>query len=370
MPASTIRQRLLSLAAGTLLLALLACDSAGATPTAGPAPSPVPPTPAGTVQGPSPVLQTPVPTASAVPPTETAALPTETAIPPTETAALPTETAVPPTETVVPPTETAALPTAILAPPTATPVPPTATARRATPTAAPPQATPTAPAATNPPPATPDPQIPAGRVPGDLSQVIVVPPGKHRIALTFDAGAGRGHIPEILAALSRYNAHITFFITGAWADENPDMLRAIVAAGHEVANHSYSHPSFVKLTDAEMIAELGRAEAAITKITGVTTRPYWRPPFGDENAHVLAVAQSQGYRSIFWTLDSLDSVGKVKTKDFIVKRLTETAWVNLDGAIMLEHVASDPSAAALPEILDRLYAKGLRVVTISELLSP
>ncbi len=361
MPASTIRQRLLSLAAGTLLLALLACDSAGATPTAGPAPSPVPPTPAGTVQGPSPVLQTPVPTASAVPPTETAALPTETAIPPTETAALPTETAVPPTETVVPPTETAALPTAILAPPTATPVPPTATARRATPTA---------PAATNPPPATPDPQIPAGRVPGDLSQVIVVPPGKHRIALTFDAGAGRGHIPEILAALSRYNAHITFFITGAWADENPDMLRAIVAAGHEVANHSYSHPSFVKLTDAEMIAELGRAEAAITKITGVTTRPYWRPPFGDENAHVLAVAQSQGYRSIFWTLDSLDSVGKVKTKDFIVKRLTETAWVNLDGAIMLEHVASDPSAAALPEILDRLYAKGLRVVTISELLSP
>ena len=77
-----------------------------------------------------------------------------------------------------------------------------------------------------------------------MSQVERVPAGKHRIALTFDAGSTRGRTPEILADLAKYHAHITFFITGQWAEQNPDQLRAIVAAGHEVANHSYSHPSF------------------------------------------------------------------------------------------------------------------------------
>jgi peptidoglycan/xylan/chitin deacetylase (PgdA/CDA1 family) len=207
------------------------------------------------------------------------------------------------------------------------------------------------------------------RVPGDLSQVERVPPGKHRIALTFDAGSTVGDVPAILAALSRYDAHVTFFVTGQWAKENPDMVRLIVAAGDEIANHSYTHPSFPKLTDAEMVAEVARCEAQVQEVAGVSTKPYWRPPFGDETGHVLNVVKGEGYRSIYWTWDSLDSVGKPKTKDFIVKRVTE-ASINLDGAIILQHVAAQPSVDALPEILQKLYAQGLKVVTITELLSP
>lgn len=333
-----------------LLLALsLACDSSSATPP--------------------PLVPTPLPPTLALP---------STPAPPTDTAVLPPDTLGPPTDTAVPPTGTPIPPMVPAVPPTNTAIPPTATAVRPTQTLRPPTATAAPPAATN----TPRPQVPTPTrqametvgpgstgIPGNLSQVERVPPGKKRIALTFDAGSTRGRVPEILDALRQYDAHITFFITGAWADANPDMVRTIVAAGHEVANHSYSHPSFPKLTDEEMIRELARCEAMMQTVAGVNTRPYWRPPYGDENRHVLEVAAGQGYRSIFWTLDSLDSVGKPKTKDFIVKRVTETA-IPLDGAIILQHVAADPSVDALPEILARLYAKDLRVVTITELLAP
>jgi peptidoglycan/xylan/chitin deacetylase (PgdA/CDA1 family) len=260
-------------------------------------------------------------------------------------------------------------------PPTRTPAPvaPTATtaatAPAATETSAPADETPAPTGGATETPAAPPPVVDRTKVPGDMSQVIKVPPGKHQIALTFDAGAGTGYVTEILDALRKHNTHITFFITGQWAEQNPDELRAIVAAGHEVANHSYSHPSFPKLSDDQMITELQKCETIIQREAGISTKPYWRPPFGDETGHVLKVAEAQGYRSIFWTWDSLDSVGKPKTKDFILKRVTEST-IQLDGAIILQHIAAEASAQALPEELDRLYAKGLRVVTISELLQP
>jgi peptidoglycan-N-acetylmuramic acid deacetylase len=105
-------------------------------------------------------------------------------------------------------------------------------------------------------------------------------------------------------------------------------------------------------------------------LTGRTSKPYWRPPFGAYDNRVLNVAVSQGYRSIYWTLDSLDSVGNPKTPDFIFNRVTNTPGVNLDGAIILQHFGSDASAEALPRILDRLQEMGLQVVTVSDLLSP
>ncbi|MGI8588907.1 MAG: polysaccharide deacetylase family protein [Chloroflexia bacterium] len=379
-----------------LLFFALACDIGNPSPTSL---APLPPAtltaaPTGTsapTQTKSPPTA-PVPTDTSAPPVATAPVPTDTSAPPAATVPAPTDTSAPPIATVSLPTNTAAPPTdTAIAHPTAAPAAPTARPALPTRTHAPqmpatrvpteppaPTRVPTEPPAatsvqTEPPAATPDAEATGapvpGRIAGDLSQIVRVPPGKKRIALTFDAGSTRGHIPEILAALARHNAHITFFVTGQWAEQNPEQLRAIVAAGDEVANHTYSHPSFPKLTDQQMIAELDKCEAIISSITGLSTKPYWRPPFGDENGHVLDVTSAHGYRSIFWTLDSLDSIGKPKTKDFILNRVTN-ASINLDGAIILQHVASDPSSEALPEILDQLYARGLAVVTITGLLSP
>jgi peptidoglycan/xylan/chitin deacetylase (PgdA/CDA1 family) len=200
--------------------------------------------------------------------------------------------------------------------------------------------------------------------------VVRVPPGKKRIALTFDAGASGEPWPRILGALREHHVHITMFFTGKFAEQYPDCVKQAVADGHEIANHTYSHLDSRTLTDDQLIGELARTEEIIRNLTGVTTKPYWRPPFGARNNHVLNVAVSQGYRSIYWTLDSLDSVGQPKTPDFIFNRVTNTPGVNLDGAIILQHFGSDASADALPRELDRLQEMGLRVVTISELLSP
>jgi peptidoglycan/xylan/chitin deacetylase (PgdA/CDA1 family) len=358
------RRALAAVACGALLALTLACDSSNSTAT------PVAPATVAPTETTAPATDT------AVPATDTVVPATDTAVPPSDTVAAPTDTAVPPSDTPLPAPATVTPRPPTRVPPTRTPAPvaPTATteatAPAATETSAPADETPapTSEATDTPVSGTP-PVVDRTKVPGDMSQVIKVPPGKHQIALTFDAGAGTGYVTEILDALRKHNTHITFFITGQWAEQNPDELRAIVAAGHEVANHSYSHPSFPKLSDDQMITELQKCETIIQGEAGISTKPYWRPPFGDETGHVLKVAEAQGYRSIFWTWDSLDSVGKPKTKDFILKRVTEST-IQLDGAIILQHIAAEASAQALPEELDRLYAKGLRVVTISELLQP
>jgi peptidoglycan/xylan/chitin deacetylase (PgdA/CDA1 family) len=205
---------------------------------------------------------------------------------------------------------------------------------------------------------------------GDLSEVTRGVRGKRQVALTFDAGAGRGQPEEILRVLGERNLRITFFLTGKWIEENPEAARAIAAAGHEIANHSYSHPNFLDSSDAQMIAELDQAEALIQAVTGQTARPYWRAPYGAVNKHVDEVARGHGYRNIMWTLDSLDSVGKPKTADFIYNRICNSKKVDLDGAIILQHMAAPASVEALPRILDTLAERGWRVVTITELLTP
>lgn len=205
---------------------------------------------------------------------------------------------------------------------------------------------------------------------GGWSEVVRGYPGKKRVALTFDAGATGETMPAVLNVLRQRHIHITMFFTGKFVEEYPDSVRQAVADGNEIANHTYSHTDSLELTDQQLKDELARTESIIYKLTGVSTKPYWRPPYGSRNNHVLNVAKSQGYRSIYWTLDSLDSVGQPKTPDFIFNRVTNTPDFNLDGAIILQHFGSDASAEALPRILDRLQEMGYSVVTISDILTP
>jgi peptidoglycan-N-acetylmuramic acid deacetylase len=205
---------------------------------------------------------------------------------------------------------------------------------------------------------------------GGWSEVVRGYPGKKRVALTFDAGSTGETMPAVLDVLRQRHIHITMFFTGKFVEQYPDGVKQAVADGHEIANHTYSHLDSLGLTDQQLKDELARTESIIYNLTGVSTKPYWRPPYGSRDNHVLNVAKSQGYRSIYWTLDSLDSVGQVKTPDFIFNRVTNTPDFNLDGAIILQHFGSDASAQALPRILDRLKEMGYSVVTISDLLTP
>ncbi len=195
------------------------------------------------------------------------------------------------------------------------------------------------------------------------------PVGNRRVALTFDAGGGITGFPELLAALAAAHVHCTFFVTGKWASENPDYLREIHQAGHEIGNHTWSHPDLTKLDALQIRSELSRTETAIAGLTGQNPRPLFRAPYGARNERVLRVIHNLGYTSIYWTIDSLDSDPPPKTTAYLVHRITGKTNAALDGAIVLLHVGEPATAAAVAPILENLRSRNLSLVTVSTLLN-
>jgi peptidoglycan/xylan/chitin deacetylase (PgdA/CDA1 family) len=191
------------------------------------------------------------------------------------------------------------------------------------------------------------------------------PAGGRKVALTFDAGSSGVPLPAILAALRKTGQHCTFFVTGRWAEAHPDLVRAIVAGGHELGNHTYSHADLTRLSDEEIASELRRTEEAVRDACGKSTRPYFRPPLGARNERVLRVAAREGYQTVYWSTDSLDSVIKDITPEAIRERVADRARA---GAIVLLHCGSQATAQALPALLEDLRDQGLSVATISDLL--
>jgi peptidoglycan/xylan/chitin deacetylase (PgdA/CDA1 family) len=189
------------------------------------------------------------------------------------------------------------------------------------------------------------------------------------VALTLDAGADAAPVPAMLKTLREHNVKITFFLTGKWIKDNPDLARQIVADGHEIANHTFTHPDMRNLSDTAILKELADTEALLQATTGASSRPLFRPPYGAYDERVLRLVVGAGYLPIYWTLDSLDSVGEPKTPDFLFERVTaKLTPEKLRGAIILAHCGSQPTAEALPRILDRFVELGLEVKKVSEIL--
>ena len=189
-----------------------------------------------------------------------------------------------------------------------------------------------------------------------------------QIALTFDAGGEADSFSDLIAALSRAHIESTFFVTGKWAQQNPEGAAEIWKHGHEIGNHTWSHLDLTREPDATVRDEIKRAEVFLTDLCGKNPRPLWRAPFGARNARVLSIAHSLGYRSIYWTLDSLDSVDPPKSAQFLIDRITNRSTEQLDGAIILMHVGVPSTAEALPAIIANLQSRGFQLVTVSILL--
>lgn len=191
------------------------------------------------------------------------------------------------------------------------------------------------------------------------------------VALTLDAGAGSEPTADMLAALRARKVTITFFLTGKWISENPDLTRQIVADGHEIANHTFNHPDMRNLSAEAIAKELSDTEAALAEVApGTSARPFFRPPYGAYDERVLTLTEAAGYLPIYWTLDSLDSVGETKTPEFLLERVTaKLTPEQLRGAIILAHCGSRPTADALPAILDRFAEMGFAVKKLSEVLA-
>jgi peptidoglycan/xylan/chitin deacetylase (PgdA/CDA1 family) len=192
------------------------------------------------------------------------------------------------------------------------------------------------------------------------------------VALTFDVESSAGFTQQILDTLSAKNVRATFAVTGSWAQANPGLLRAIVAAGHQVINHSQDHASFTgrstkraPLTSEQRVWELQAADKAIQDIAGVSPSPYFRPPYGDLDASVLCDMATAGYAyAVMWNADT--NGYRRATADQIVQiTLSEIR----PGGIVVMHVASNSAdAAALPALIDALWTRGYSLGTVEEVI--
>jgi peptidoglycan/xylan/chitin deacetylase (PgdA/CDA1 family) len=196
------------------------------------------------------------------------------------------------------------------------------------------------------------------------------PRGKKEIALTFDAGAEAECFDDLITALANAHASSTFFITGRFTQDHTDCAAEITRLGHEIGNHTWSHLNLTEQSDDVVRDEILRAERAIARVSGQSPRPRFRAPYGLRDERVLKIAGNLGYRSIYWSLDSLDGVEPTKTSQFLIDRITSKSDAELDGAIILLHVGVRSTADALPAIISNLQGRAFHLVTISKLLEP
>ncbi|HHX01910.1 MAG TPA: polysaccharide deacetylase family protein [Firmicutes bacterium] len=183
-----------------------------------------------------------------------------------------------------------------------------------------------------------------------------------KLAISFDATWGTDLTEEILAILREYQIKTTFFLAGYWVDKYPHYVIRIAEEGHEIGNHSYSHPHMNSLGFEAVVRELERNHAMIYELTKQKSFLF-RPPFGEYNNTVIKAADSLGYYTIQWSVDSLD--WKNTTADQIYQRVMSQIE---PGAIVLFHNAATETPRALRRILPELKAQGYEIVPVGELI--
>ena len=202
---------------------------------------------------------------------------------------------------------------------------------------------------------------PAGQTKNTYSQCHVEGPF---IAMTFDDGPHVENTPRLLDMLKQRGIKATFFVVGQCAAEYPDIMKRIVAEGHEIANHSWSHPQLSKMGEGSVTDQLQRTHDVIVQTTGVTPK-IMHPPYGAFTANQRNWAfHKWGYKTILWDVDPLD--WKIRNADH-VKSVILKETVN--GSIILSHDIHKTTVDAMPSTLDGLSAKGFKFVTVSDLIA-
>ena len=191
---------------------------------------------------------------------------------------------------------------------------------------------------------------------GDRSRKIAI--------FTFDAGDTTQSAEGILAALAKHHVKGTFFMTGKFIEANPDLVHRVVAAGHEIFNHTYDHKDLTKIPDSAVIAELNGMDAVLSSTTGLSTKPYFRAPYGARDDRVRAAASADGYRSVYWTIDARDWMeSRGETADQVRQRILSKA---VPGAIILMHLGDTLTAAVLDDVMTTLEGQGYTMVSLTQ----
>lgn len=191
------------------------------------------------------------------------------------------------------------------------------------------------------------------------------------VALTFDCELGVESTRQILKTLRQEDSgaapiRITFFLMGQYALKYPDIVREIVADGHELGNHSFDHPKFTTLTQVTVTQQISYTEAAINLALGYPlSMHYFRFPYGLREAEHLTQIAELGYQSVLWNLDPR-GWEEGKTAEDVVEYMRQTVR---PGGIVVMHCGCWNDVNALPEIIRIVHDQGLEVGTISDIVN-
>lgn len=187
------------------------------------------------------------------------------------------------------------------------------------------------------------------------------------VVFTFDGGSGIQSMDLILSTLAKYNLTSTFFLTGKWAEANVNDVKRINNAGHEIFNHSYSHPDFATISDAQIAEEFSKTETIISNITDQSTKPFFRPPYGSRNVHIREYAASLGYQDVYWTIDALDwkeSTGT--TAETVKSRILDNL---APGNIYLMHIGDNLTGQVLDVVIQEILNRGYTIMSLYEAIT-
>lgn len=190
-----------------------------------------------------------------------------------------------------------------------------------------------------------------------------VRPKEKAVTLTFDISWGSKTAPLVLSILKEHGVKATFFLSGPWSKHHPDIVRAIVADGHEIASHGQEHDNFSGMDKAAIVQNIASAHRILKEVSGKEPR-FLRPPNGDYDDLSVDTAKELGYETVIWSVDSLD--WKNPGAGYMIRRVLKEAF---PGAIILFH-ASDSSKQvhlALPAVIKGLREQGYKLVTLGEL---
>lgn len=190
---------------------------------------------------------------------------------------------------------------------------------------------------------------------------------KNKVAFTYDSAYENKYVGNILDVLDKYKIKSTFFVTYEWAHKNPQWIKEIAKRGHELGNHSNTHPNFRKISINKMVDEVMKCHNEVYYLTGQFMRLF-RYPYGSYNHTSMQVLSNLGYYSIQWNIDTIDwkNDGLNKIKGRINARKNKF----VGGSIVLMHTSGKYTADATEYLVQLCKEKGYDIVKVSDLIYP
>lgn len=187
-------------------------------------------------------------------------------------------------------------------------------------------------------------------------------PEKPMVSFIINVAWGNEYLSGMLATLKKYNVSASFFLEGRWVKNNPGMAKMIAEAGHEIGNHSFTHPNMKELSAPEINEEIKKTNDVIEAVTGVQTK-WFAPPSGSYKDEVVQIAAAHKLGTVMWSVDTID--WQKPTPEKLINRVMGKVH---NGALILMH-PTESTAASLEQLIIQIKAQDMQIGTVSDMLS-